>query len=231
MVRKTVLITGSSKGLGRALALHFSKNNYNIIIHGRNRKDLENVKEEVLKNNVDCNVIIGDVSDIKTIEELAKTAKIKDISVLVNNLGIASKGLLQDVNDKEIDEVLNVNLLSIMKLTARIYPFFVSKKSGTIININSTGGISCSEEGIIYCTSKHGLKGFTDCLRINAKKNDIKVVGVYPAGMWTTFHDRAGGRNNIETTMKPEEVAEIIFDTVKHDSVHPDELLLTRRNK
>ena len=85
MVRKTVLITGSSKGLGRALALHFSKNNYNIIIHGRNRKDLENVKEEVLKNNVDCNVIIGDVSDIKTIEELAKTAKIKDISVLVNN--------------------------------------------------------------------------------------------------------------------------------------------------
>ena len=146
MVRKTVLITGSSKGLGRALALHFSKNNYNIIIHGRNRKDLENVKEEVLKNNVDCNVIMGDVSDIKTIEELAKTAKIKDISVLVNNIGIASKGLLQDVNDKEIDEVLNVNLLSIMKLTARIYPFFVSKKSGTIYQkITSRCGRAPSE--------------------------------------------------------------------------------------
>ncbi len=231
MDRKTVLITGSSKGLGRALALQFSKNGCDIIIHGRNRKDLENVKEEVLKNNVYCNVVIGDVTSVKTIEELAKIAKIKDIFVLINNVGIASKSLLQEVNDKEIDEVINVNLLSIMKLTARIYRFFVSKKSGIIININSTGGISCSEDGIIYCTSKHGLKGFTDSLRINAKKNNIKVVGVYPAGMWTTFHNKVGGRKNIETTMKPEEIAEIIFDTVKHNSVHPDELLLTRRNK
>ena len=105
MIRKTVLITGSSKGLGRALALHFSKNSYDVIIHGRNRKDLENVKEEVLKNNVNCNIVIGDVTDLKTIEELAKMAKIKDIFVLINNVGIASKCFLQDVNDKEMDEI------------------------------------------------------------------------------------------------------------------------------
>lgn len=231
MVDKTVLITGSSKGLGKALALQFSKEGYNVIVHGRNKADLEKTREEVLKYNVECDIVAGDVSDIQTIDKLFYTAKEKDISVLINNVGIASKGLLQDVDDNEIDEVISVNLLSIMKLTSRVYSYFVSKKYGTIININSTAGMGSSEDGVVYCTSKHGLKGFTDSLRINAKKNNIKVVGVYPAGIWTTFHGRVGGRKNIETTMKPDELAEIIYDAVKHESVHPDELLLTRRNK
>ena len=97
-----------------------------------------------------------------------------------------------------------------------------------IININSTGGIGSSEEHGLYSASKWGLRGFTDCMRKEAKKNNIRVLGVYPAGMWTTFHDRIGGRKNIEKTMKTEEVAEIIYNLVGYDSVHIDEIRLDR---
>lgn len=228
MAKETVLITGSSKGLGRSLALQFSKKGYNVIIHGRNKDDLEKVKEEVVSNDVSCDIVVGDISDIKTINQLAKIAKEKNISILINNAAIMSRDFVQDLKDKEIDEVLNINLSSIIKLTTRIYTFLLEKKSGMIININSTAGIGPSEKHALYSASKYGLKGFTDCLRIEAKKNNVRVLGVYPAGMWTTFHERAGGRKGIEKTMKTEEVAEIIFNLVGYDSVHINEIMLDR---
>jgi short-subunit dehydrogenase len=228
MSDKSVLITGSSKGLGKSLALLFSKKGYNIIIHGRNKKDLELVRTQVLKNKVSCDIVMGDLTGLKTIDALAKIAQKKGISILINNAAIMHRGNVESLTDKETDEVLNVNLASIIKLTKRIYSFFLKEKLGMIININSTAGQFASKEHALYCSSKYGLKGFTDALRLDAKPNNIRVLGVYPAGMWTTFHDRAGGRKNIERTMKTEEVAQIIFDLVGYDSVHIDEISLNR---
>jgi len=149
----TVLITGSSKGLGKSLALVFSKNNYNIILHGRDKKALEDVKKLVIANNVECDIVIGDLTDIKTIEDLSKVAKEKDISILINNAGILSKGSVEDLKDEEIDKVLEVNLGSVIKLTRRIYNHFLKKKSGMIINIISTAGYNPDEELSIYTIS------------------------------------------------------------------------------
>ena len=228
MVKETILITGSSKGLGKALALKFSKEKYNIILHGRSKEDLDIVKKEILKNKVSCDVVIGDISDINTIENLKEIARNKRISILINNAAIMSNGLVENIKDNEVDEVLNINLAAIIKLTRQVYSYFLEKKSGMIINILSTGALNSSEQHSLYCASKYGLRGFTDCLRIEAKQKNIRVLGVYPAGMWTTFHNRVGGKKDITQTMKTEEVANIIFNLVGYGSVHISEILLER---
>lgn len=227
MAKKTVLITGSNRGLGKSLAQIFSEKGYDIILHGRKKKELNQVKKEVLKNNVSCKIVSGDISKRKTINELAKVAKKEDLDILINNAGIMSQDFLPEIKDEEIEKVLEVNLSSIIKLTKRIYSFFSKKKSGMIININSTAGMKPSEKRTLYSASKYGLKGFTDCLRLEAKKNNIRVLSVHPGGMQTRFFDRVGGKD-VKKAIKTEEVAEIIFNLVGYDSAHIDEIVIDR---
>ncbi|MBM3233416.1 MAG: SDR family oxidoreductase [Candidatus Liptonbacteria bacterium] len=228
MSKGTVLITGSSKGLGRALALKFSKNNYSLILHGRNKGDLESVKKEVCKSGVECIVLAGDLKENKTIVRLAELVEQKEIDILINNAAIMSKALVEKIEDSEVDEVINSNLMSVIKLTKRIYSYFLTKKSGMIIQINSTGGLDTSIEHGVYAASKYGLKGFTDALRIEARPRGIRVLGVYPGGMRTTFHNRVGGKKDSDKAMDVEEVAEIIFNLVGYDSVHVKDIVLER---
>ena len=184
-MNKTVLITGSSKGLGEALALEFAKNGYNIILNGRNKKELENVKNKILKKHVKCYSVCGDIRATKTINNLYKVAKSKTISILINNAGIGFKYSLESVTDKQINETIDTNLLSLIKLTKKIYTFFLKKREGTIININSISGLENQELRSIYCASKWGLRGFTDTLKLEAKKNNIGIIGVYPSRIKT----------------------------------------------
>ena len=227
MKRETALITGSSKGLGENLALNFSKNNYNVILHGRNEQKLEKVKNEILKNKVECYMVSGDIRLDKTLNELTKIAKEKDLSILINNAGIDLESPFQNLSESRLEEVLYTNLISPIKLINQIYPFFLEKKSGTIININSIDGFKAKPLRSIYCASKYGLKGFTDSLRFEAKKNNIRVIGVYPSGMNTDMAKAAG--LNVDKCMNTDEVAEIILSCCKsYSSASVDELVINR---
>ena len=228
MEKKTILITGSNKGLGKELALIFAKNNYNIIIHGRNKADLDNVKAELEKLGSTVEIVVGDLQDSKTIEELSNKAKENNIDILINNAGIMSVNLGENNTDEEINEVINTNLISPIRLTTRIYSHFLEKKSGIIININSSHGIMTAEKHSLYCATKHGLKGYSDSLRAEAKPNNIRVIDIHPAGMWTTFFERVGGRKSYDKTMRPNEVAKCIFNLIGPESVHVNELVLSR---
>jgi short-subunit dehydrogenase len=228
---KTVLITGSSKGLGRALALVFSKNGYDIILHGRT--GLDKVKKEVLKNKVKCYTVKGDITNSKVISKLTKAARDRKIDILINNAGIISNKLL-DASDKEIEAVLNINLVSVIKLTNKIVPMFKRRKKGMIININSTAGLGL--ESNIYGVSKVGLKAYTDSLRKELKtKYNVRVLEVYPGGIATTLHyriDKAWAQKRLKTKqlMKPQEVADLIYSLTRDNSVHVDSIKITRRD-
>jgi short-subunit dehydrogenase len=228
MSQGTVLITGSSKGLGRALALIFSKKGYSLVLHGRNKRDLEELKGQVTKNKVECTLVTGDLVEKKTIEQLAKVAQEKKIDILINNAAIMSKASVENIDDAEADLVLATNLASVIKLTRRIYTYFLTKGKGMIIQINSTGGLDTSSEHGVYAASKYGLKGFTDSLRIEARPQGIRVLGVYPGGMKTTFHNRAGGKKDVDKAMDVDEVADIIFNAVGYDTVHVKEIVIER---
>ena len=205
MERKWILITGSSQGLGKALALVFSKNNYNIILHGKSKDRLEETKKEILKNDVECEYVEGDLKYGETIEKLAERAIEKDIL-----------------------EELDVDLVAPIRLTKRIYGMMINKKEGIIININGMDGIRVSGNGgSAYSAAKFGLKGFTDALRFESKKYGIRVIGAYLAGMKTEMYSRNRGDNS--NCMEPLEVAGVVHDICKnYPSLQVDEINIGR---
>jgi short-subunit dehydrogenase len=230
MKNESILITGSSKGLGEELAVIFASNNHDVILHGRNREDLAKVKERISKAGGNCYLQDGDLRLDKTIEDLYELAREKKVSVLINNAGTDLKfpdagpnlkSPLNEIDDKQIDEILVTNLVALIKLTKRLYGLFLEKGCGTIININSISGLEPNELRSIYCASKWGLRGFTDSFRLEAKNHKVRVLGVYPSRIKTKAHFTSG--------METQEVAQKIYAAYKNTNI--DELKLDKRPK
>ena len=207
--KQSVLITGSSKGLGKYLALTFVKNDYNIILHGRDKKDLEIVREQIGKK-VNVDVVKGDLKSDQTIKDLYKTAKQRNISILINNASLHHLKLpLEELTNQQIEDTILTNLISPIKLTKKVYSFFLEKKQGTIININSALGLEPKDLRSVYCATKWGLRGFADSLRLEAEKNNIRIVDIYPSRIKTIPKYQDFG-------MKPENVAQEIYGVYKN---------------
>lgn len=227
MSDKTVLITGSSKGLGKSLALTFAKNKYNIILHGRDKQGLRRVKKGVLENNVNCDVVRGDITSEETIDRLYEAAVRGNIDILINNAGVYLKRSFQNLDPREFRRVIEVNLIAPVVLTKKIFPIFQSKRSGIIININSIAGKEGSDGETAYCASKHGLRGFTRALQFEATRHAVRVIDVYLGAMDTGM---VKGRKEPEKCIKTSEAADLIYGLCKdYPSMRIGEINLYRR--
>ena len=184
-------------------------------------ENIRSFKGKISKMGVNCYVLAGDLRLDKTIEELYKIAVEKDVSVLINNAGTASKQedarsdlklSLNEIDDKQIDEILITNLVAPIKLTKRLYTLFLDKGYGTIININSLSGLEAQELRSAYCASKWGLRGFTDSFRLEAEKHKVRVLGVYPSRIKTKAYFTFG--------MKPQKVAQKIYAAYSNTNIN-----------
>ncbi|MBT4376318.1 SDR family oxidoreductase [archaeon] len=204
MNKESILITGSSKGLGKELALTFARKGYYVIMHGRDEEGLEEVQKEIFRYGGNSEYIIGDLNLENTLVKLQKVAEEKDISILINNAGVLCPGLpFEQIPEEKIDDLLGTNLYSPIKLTQKIYPLFFKKNLGTIININSMMGLENKKLRSIACACKWGLRGFTDSLRLESEEKNISILGVYPTRIKT--------RPNQKNAMDTREVAEKIY--------------------
>lgn len=184
---KTVLITGSSKGLGKALALAFAKSKHAVILHGRDWEGLEKTAREIKKCGT-CEIIRGDINSSLGINKLASIAESKKIDVFINNAGMHLSRAFSLCEEQEIKDVLNTNLVSPILLTHRIFRQFKNRKAGLIININSLAGKEAAFGESIYCASKHGLRGFSKSLQHEATGCNVRVIDVYLGRMQTALH-------------------------------------------
>ena len=178
MERKTVLVTGSSRGIGRACALAFAGAGYHVFINCRNSTDkLKTLEREILDAGGSCTKLPGDVSSPETVRSLFReiTAACSGLDVLVNNAGIAHFGLLSDMSDDEWRNVLDTNLTSAFYCCREAIPYMVSKKKGRIINISSMWGTSGASCEAAYSASKSGLNGLTRALAKELAPSNIQV--------------------------------------------------------
>lgn len=215
-----VLITASSKGLGKAIAEIFAENKYDIILHGRNEEKTKKTGEELVQRGVNVYTVLGDLRKEETLEALCSQAKERNISVLVNNAAIPCCGKpIEELNDEYILENLEVNLIVPIKLARRIYPLFLDRGYGSIININSIVGLEPKKFRSVHSASKWGLRGFSSSLRIEAKTRNIQVMEVYPTRIKTAAEFTYG--------MEPREVAQKIYDAYKKKDL--DDLIIDGR--
>ena len=140
MSRKTVLVTGASRGIGKAIAVKFAKKNYNVVINCvRSKERLMQTKKEIESYQVPCLAFLGDMGDMAQCEALFKQIKKQFgvLDVLVNNAGISYIGLLQDMKSEDWDRIIRTNLTSVFHLSKLAIPDMIARKYGKIINISS----------------------------------------------------------------------------------------------
>lgn len=189
---KTALITGSSRGIGRAIALELAKNGCNIVIN-----DIAPAMEEANKTvaelkalKVDAAAIAADVSKFedvkKMIEEIEK--KYKKIDILVNNAGITKDRTLKKMSQEEWNDVININLTSMYNVTHLSLPLI--SEGGRIINIASIAGISGNFGQCNYAATKAGAIGFTKSLAKEVGKQKITVNAVAPGFIKSKMTDK-----------------------------------------
>lgn len=227
MIPKTVLITGSSKGLGRSLAFNFAANKYNVILHGRDQPAMAEVADQILKKGVVCDAILGDLSSQKTIDNLYEVATKRDLDILINNAGIYAHKAFCEMSAKELRRIIEVNLIAPALLTMRIYPMMRRRGSGTIINISSMAATVANELEAAYCASKHGLRGFTRSFRYEATRHGVRMISISLGAMRTAM---TAYREDHAQLIDPFEVAVKIFNACKeYESLNVEELSLRRK--
>lgn len=187
MSEPKALITGASKGIGKAIAKKFAENGIDICITGRNKKDLNDVKKEIEKIGRKCNIIAADFNNMDEVREAGKKAL--EISpswnILVNNAGTISQDSLINLKEGDWDRTMNVNLKSILILSQIIVPQMIERRQGKIINISSLGAFVGSHGLAAYGVSKAALNQLTRTMASEWGQYNIQANAICPTVILT----------------------------------------------
>lgn len=181
MSRKTVLVTGASRGIGRAIAIKFAQKNYQVAINCDRRGDeLKEVKRMIESYQVPCLSFIGDLGVYESCETLFQEIRKQfgGVDVLVNNAGISYIGLLQDMKPEEWSRLLQTNLTSAFHCSKLAIPYMLQRQAGKIINISSIWGITGASCEAAYSAAKGGMNALTKALAKELAPSNIQVNAI-----------------------------------------------------
>jgi NAD(P)-dependent dehydrogenase (short-subunit alcohol dehydrogenase family) len=201
MANKTVLITGSSSGIGLASAKYFVAKGWNVVATMRNPSpshELTKIKNVVVvKLDVQKTVSIGEAVE-------KGLSYFGGVDVLINNAGFGQYGLFEATTKEQIRQQFEVNVFGVMDVTRAILPHFREKKAGVIVNVSSGAGIFTLPMISLYCASKFALEGFSESLSYELLSQNIVVKIVQPHGgvTATQFNDRAGKEYASDTSLR-----------------------------
>lgn len=221
-MNKTVLITGSSRGIGRAAAVTFAKNGYNVAVnYNKSSEAAERLCSELEQLGVKSIAFQADVSDKSAVNEMVKQieADLGQITVLVNNAGIAEQALFSDITEEMWDRMFDVNVKGAYNCTQAVLPHMIHNKYGRIVNVSSMWGISGASCEVHYSASKAALIGFTKALAKEVGLSGITVNCVAPGVIATEMNghlsediiEELKNETPLNRIGTPEDVAEAIF--------------------
>ena len=189
--KKTVIVTGASRGIGKAIALTFAKHNWNLVIlSSKSEMELEETKKEIELLGSKCLTFIGDVGDKKFAPFVIQKTKeqFTTIDCLVNNAGISQIGLLTDCTMEDWDRMLSTNLSSIFYFSHAVLPHMIHEKSGCILNISSVWGEVGASCEVAYSTTKGGMNAFTKALAKELAPSNIRVNAISCGAIKTSMN-------------------------------------------
>ncbi|KYH34870.1 3-oxoacyl-[acyl-carrier-protein] reductase FabG [Clostridium tepidiprofundi DSM 19306] len=228
---KVVIVTGASRGIGRAIALKFAKLGANIVVNYRNSVEaVEKVKTEIEELGGKALIVQGDVSNFedakfiidRAVEEFGK------IDILVNNAGITKDGLLLRMKEDDFDKVINVNLKGAFNCIRHVTPIMMKQRNGKIINISSVIGICGNAGQVNYSAAKAGIIGMTKSTAKELASRGITVNAIAPGYIVTDMTEVLPEKvkKNMESIIplkrlgKPEDVANLAAFLASDDAAY-----------
>ena len=195
---QVALVTGGSRGIGRAIARRLASMGSAVAICGRDKDALHAVEEELRSQITGVFTQVADVTSAADVDKLVRGAEstLGPISILVNNAGIGGFGPAHEKSEADWDRVIDTNLKSVFLVSKAVVPSMIRHGRGDIINIVSLAGKNAFAGGGVYCASKWGVRGLTACMAEDLRGNNIRVAAVFPGSVATGF----GGRGPKDAT-------------------------------
>ncbi|MCS5421445.1 MULTISPECIES: SDR family NAD(P)-dependent oxidoreductase [Psychrilyobacter] len=240
-MKKIVLITGASSGIGRATALRYAEKSYDLILVARRMDKLEELKNEILGfKNIEIKLLQMDISDSEEVKNKINSLedRWKQIDILVNSAGLAlGMDKIHESEYSSFDNVIDVNIKGLLYVSKTVIPLMLEAKlDGHVVNLGSTAGRVAYSGGGVYCASKAAVKTLSDAMRIDLIDTPIRVTNIEPGMVETPFSNVRfrGDDKKAENVYKgiealtSEDVAEVIvYTTSLPQNIQVCELMLT----
>lgn len=227
--KKTALVTGSSRGIGKAIGYLLARNNINVVFNYNNSEnEARTIIDSLKKEGITSIALKADVSDIESVKNMIKKTHeiFGDIDILINNAGIAQQKVFLDISERDWERIFDVNVKGVYNCIKEVLPDMLKKKEGKIINISSIWGISGASCEVHYSASKAAVIGLTKALAKELGPSKIKVNCVSPGVIKTdmisdlSYEDIEMLKYNtpLGEIGKPEDIAKIVYFLTSDDS-------------
>lgn len=227
---KVAVITGGTRGIGKAIAKIFAQNGYDLVInYVSENADIETLEKEIESNN-EILFVRANVSKFDEAENLVKKAieKFGKIDVLVNNAGITRDNLILRMKEEEFDSVIDTNLKGTFNVTKNAVSYMMKKRSGKIVNISSVVGVSGNAGQCNYAASKAGIIGFTKSIAKELASRGILANCIAPGFIGTdmtevlsdTVKENINNQIPLKRMGSPEEIAKAVYFLAGEDNTY-----------
>jgi uncharacterized protein len=207
------IVTGASKGLGKALAIALGNRGYDLLLIARSADLLQKTADQILlQNQVKVHTLPLDLSDLNAGERILTWCREQQFnpSVLINNAGYTCYGFFENLKWVEQRDMLSVNLVNLVALTHYLLPLLKQQPHGYILNVSSTTAFQPIPTMAVYAASKSFVRSFSRSLRYELRKSTVSVTCLIPGTVATEFMDRAGMEALKPTAKKFEMKAEVV---------------------
>ena len=216
---KKAIVTGGSRGLGKATAIAFAKEGIDVAITGRNEQKLQETVAEIKALGVNATYELFDVGNHEEVKVGIQNiiSNLGGVDILVNNAGIAAFGTLNDMEVKTWENIMQTNVMGMYYVTKEVLPYLIDKNEGDIFNVASTAGLSGNATTSAYSASKFAVIGLSQSLMKEVRKNNIRVVTLTPSTIASDMSIELGiaNKDSEDSVLQPEDFAELIVGGLK----------------
>ena len=213
------IVTGGSRGLGRATAIAFAKEGIDVAITGRNEARLKETVAELEELGVKATYAVFDVGNYAEVQKGIKSIldSFGSVDILVNNAGIAAFGSFMDMEVSEWERIIQTNVLGMYYVTKEVLPYLIEQNHGDIINVSSTAGLNGNANVSAYSASKFAVIGMSTSLMKEVRKHNIRVNTLTPSTIASDMSIELGiaNKDSQDSVLQPEDFAALIVAGLK----------------
>ncbi len=213
---QVALVTGAGRGIGRSVALALAREGAAVVLAARTISELDTVRRESEDLGVRTVSVPTDLTDDRQVESLFQTVdrEFGQLDMLINNAGIGRFSSVREMRMDDLDAMWNLNVRAAVKCSQEAIRRMEPRRSGTIVQISSLAGKNAFVGGAAYAATKWGLMGFSKCLMLEAREQNVRVVIVCPGSVGTSFSTKPKDPGQTEKILTPDDVASAVVAAV-----------------